>query len=89
MTTPLIQQVKKCGGISPKRSEPAVEFEELGREYRAFGLHGVIYANGKGRGADDIWADLDPDIQADAEYMAARETGTGGSNHAPAGRLDV
>ena len=81
MTTPLIEQVRKVGGVSPDKSNATSDWQELGREYRRAGFKGVICANGRGRDAEDIFVDLDPDVRADAEYLAGRETGTGGSHH--------
>jgi len=81
MTTPLIEQVRKFGGVSPDKSNAIGDWYELGREYRRAGFKGVIWANGRGRDAEDIFVDLNPDIQAAAEYLAGRETGTGGSHH--------
>ena len=65
MTSPFIQIIRKPGGISPCRSSASSDWMELGREYRRAGHQGVVYANGaNGRAADELLADLDPEIQA-------------------------
>ena len=71
--TPLFQIVRKAGGISPCRSSASSDWQELGREFRRPGHQGVIFSNGnRGRAADEMLADLDPDIQA--RVMAGAET---------------
>ena len=64
MMKTLIQIVRKAGGISPCKSDPVSDWTELGREYRLAGYPAVIFSNGRGRAADELLADLDPDIQA-------------------------
>ena len=65
MMETLFQIVRKAGGISPYRSSASSDWQELGREYRRAGYPGVIFSNGtRGRAADELLADLDPDIQA-------------------------
>ncbi len=64
MMETLFQIVRKAGGVSPDKSDPQADWTELGREYRRVGYTGVIFSNGRGRGADELLADLDPDIQA-------------------------
>ena len=64
MKSDIVQAVKRAGGISPCLSSATSDWMELGREYRRAGYPGVIFANGRGRAADELLADLDPDIQA-------------------------
>jgi len=68
-----MKQIKKLGGISPDRSG-FPELRELGRDMRALGIRGVVWSNGKGRGADELFADLDPDLQVQCEAVS-------GTNH--------
>ncbi len=71
----LFQIVKRAGGVSPCLSSASSDWQELGREYRRAGQQGVIFSNGtRGRAADELLADLDPDVQA--RVMAGAE-----SNH--------
>jgi DNA-binding transcriptional regulator YiaG len=65
MMETLFQIVRKAGGISPCKSSASADWTELGKEFRRAGHQGVIYSNGnRGRAADEMLADLDPDIQA-------------------------
>ena len=61
----LFQIIRKAGGISPCKSSASADWTELGKDFRRAGHQGVIYSNGNwGRGADELLADLEPDIQA-------------------------
>ncbi len=65
MMESLIQIIRKAGGISPCKSSASADWTELGREYRRAGYQGVIFSNGtRGRGADELLGDLDPEVQA-------------------------
>ena len=75
MKSDIVQAVKRAGGISPCLSDPQADWTELGREFRRAGYQGVIFSNGRGRAADELLADLDPEVQA--RIMAGAE-----SNHA-------
>ncbi|MDP6087274.1 MAG: helix-turn-helix domain-containing protein [Nitrospinota bacterium] len=71
--TPLFQIIRKAGGVSPCLSSATADWQELGKEFRRAGHQGVIFSNGtRGRAADEMLADLDPDIQA--RVMAGAET---------------
>ena len=62
---PLSQIVKRAGGVSPCLSSATSDWMELGREYRRAGHPGVIFSNGtRGRAADEMLADLDPEVRA-------------------------
>ena len=64
MKSDIVQAVKRAGGVSPCLSSATSDWIELGREYRRAGYQGVIFPNGRGRAADELLADLDPDVQA-------------------------
>ena len=66
----LFQIVRKAGGISPCRSSATSDWTELGQEFRRAGYAGVIFSNGRGRAADELLADLDPDVRASIENNA-------------------